>query len=214
MTLAVSAVKDTAVWHPFGVMPRRVLWVAAAAALAAVVVVGVLQALDNQAPSQPAQSKLTASEIEAKLGGAPPRLAALHRQANEILPGQRKALQARLRALRGHPVVVNIWAAWCGPCREELPILQRASVDYGRSVAFVGVDLKDSRESAQRLLAKIPVAYPSYDDPDGKIFTSYKIIGTPSTIYYDRAGRQTYIHQGPYQDRAQLDADVRRYALS
>jgi cytochrome c biogenesis protein CcmG, thiol:disulfide interchange protein DsbE len=214
MTLAVSAVKDTAVCHPFGVMPRRLLWVLAGAALAAVVVVGVLQALGDNGSGQPAQRRLTSGEIQAKLAGAPPRLAALHRQANEILPGQREALHARLRALRGHPVVVNIWAAWCGPCREELPILQRASVDWGKRVAFVGVDLKDERASAERLLAKFPLAYPSYDDPHAKIFNSYKILGTPSTVYYDGAGRQTYIHQGPYLDRAQFDADLRRYALS
>jgi cytochrome c biogenesis protein CcmG/thiol:disulfide interchange protein DsbE len=210
----VSAVKDTAVWHAYVAMGRRLLWIAAAVALVAVVVVGLLQSAETKAPKQRTESKLSASEVQAKLGGAPLPLAALHRQANELLPGQREALQARLRALRGHPVVVNIWAAWCGPCREELPILQRASLDYGKRVAFVGVDLKDSRDSARRLLAKIPVTYPSYEDPDAKIFNGYKLVGTPSTIYYDASGKQTYIHQGPYTDREGLDADLRRYALS
>jgi thiol-disulfide isomerase/thioredoxin len=119
-----------------------------------------------------------------------------------------------VRALRGHPLVINVWAAWCGPCRQELPIVQRASLDWGKRVAFVGVDLQDNRASARRLLANIPLTYPSYEDPDGKVARGYRLIGTPSTIYYDAAGKQTYIHQGQYYRRSDLDADIKRYAAS
>jgi cytochrome c biogenesis protein CcmG/thiol:disulfide interchange protein DsbE len=192
-------------------------WIVAAAVLAGIgviVAVGLSQAPETKAPSQPTVSKLDAGELQAKFAGAPPVLAALHRQANEILPGQRKALDARIRALRGHPVVVNVWAAWCGPCRVELPLVQRASVDWGSRVAFIGVDLRDNRGAARQLLRQIPLTYPSYDDPDAKIVNGYHLVGTPSTIYYDAAGKQTYIHQGPYSVRADLDADLRRYALS
>ena len=133
-------------------------------------------------------------------------------QANDLLPGARKSLQARVRALRGHPVVVNVWAAWCGPCRVELPVVQSASLDWGKRVAFLGVDLRDNRGSAKKLLSQIPLTYPSYEDPDGKVYNGYRLIGTPSTVYYDAAGKQTYIHTGPYQDRAQFDADIKRYA--
>jgi cytochrome c biogenesis protein CcmG/thiol:disulfide interchange protein DsbE len=195
-------------------MRRRLPWIVGAIALVAIVAIGLRQAPESKSPSQPTKSKITAQELRDKLGGAPPALAALHREANRFLPGGRKNLDARLHALRGHPVVVNVWGSWCGPCRVELPILQRASLDWGRSIAFLGVDSKDNRESAKQLLADIPVTYPSLDDSDAKIFTGYKLLAAPSTIYYDAAGKQTYIHQGQYLDRAELDADIRRYAMS
>ena len=68
--------------------------------------------------------------------------------------------------------------------------------------------------AAKKLLRQIPLTYPSYEDPDGKVYNGYRLIGTPSTIYYDAAGKQTYIHTGPYHDRAQFDADIKRYATS
>ena len=195
-------------------MRRRLPWILGAIALAAVVAYGLSKAPESKGPKQPAKSKISAQELHDKLAGAPPALAALHRQANRFLPGERAGLRTRLRELRGHPVVINVWGSWCGPCRVELPILQRASLDWGRRVAFLGVDSKDNRESAERLLADIPVTYPSFDDSDAKIFNGYKLFAAPSTIYYDAAGKQTYIHQGQYLDREQLDADIRRYALS
>jgi cytochrome c biogenesis protein CcmG, thiol:disulfide interchange protein DsbE len=194
-------------------MRRWLPWVAGAVVVAAIVAIGLSQAPESKSPSQPKKAKISAQELREKLGGAPPALATVHRQANELLPGGRKALLARVTKLRGHPVVVNVWAAWCGPCRVELPVFQRASLDWGKQVAFLGVDLRDNRDSARRLLVDIPVTYPSYEDPDGKVATGYRLIGTPSTIYYDAAGKQTYIHQGQYLDRAQLDADIKRHAL-
>jgi cytochrome c biogenesis protein CcmG, thiol:disulfide interchange protein DsbE len=195
-------------------MRRRLPWILGAIALAVIVTIGLRQAPESKSPSQPKVSKISAAELHAKLDGAPPQLAALHREANDLLPGQRKGLQARLRAVRGHPAVVNVWGAWCDPCRAELPVLQRASLDWGKRVAFLGVDLRDNRGAARKLLGQIPLTYPSYEDPDGKIANSYRLVGTPATIYYNAAGKQTYLHQGPYLDRADLDADIKRYATS
>jgi cytochrome c biogenesis protein CcmG/thiol:disulfide interchange protein DsbE len=194
-------------------MRRRLPWILGAIALAAVVAYGLSRAPESKGPTQPTKSTISAQELRDKLSGAPPALAALHREANRFLPGERRGLRARLRALRGHPVVVNVWGSWCGPCRVELPILQRASLDWGRRVAFLGVDAKDNRESAKRLLADIPVTYPSFDDSDAEIFNGYHLFAAPSTIYYNAQGKQTYLHQGQYLDRQQLDADIKRYAL-
>jgi cytochrome c biogenesis protein CcmG/thiol:disulfide interchange protein DsbE len=211
--------KDTAptrgaapVWHSVPVSARALAFAAGAIALVAVLAIGVRQASDGTTAPPKAQT-LSRQEMAERLAGAPPALAALHRQANEILPGARTALAERLAELRGHPAVVNIWAAWCGPCREELPVLQRLALDMGTQVAFLGVDLKDDRESAARLLRRFPLPYPSYEDPDGRIYNAERLQGVPSTLFYDRRGRRTFVHQGPYFEAADLEADIRRYAL-
>jgi len=185
-------------------------WLLALAALAVIVVVGLEQARHTTGPP-PRATTLDAAEIRAKLAGAPPGLAALHRQANALLPAE--GFEAGLRALRGHPIVVNVWAAWCGPCRQELPVFQRASLDWGTRVGFLGIDLRDSRASAARLLREIPLTYPSFEDPHGTIAARYRLVGTPDTIFYDASGARAHIHQGPYLNRRELDAAITLYAL-
>jgi len=192
---------------------RRILLALSAISLAVIVVVGYLQSQEGRGSSPPKPRNPSAAEVRSALADSPPQLAALHRQANQLIPGAQKALDARVRALRGHPIVVNVWAAWCGPCREELPVFQRAALSHGRQVAFLGVDVKDSRDSARALLRSVPLTYPSYEDPDGHAYGHYHIIGTPSTVFYDAGGRQTYVHQGPYYQPAELTRDIRRYAL-
>jgi cytochrome c biogenesis protein CcmG, thiol:disulfide interchange protein DsbE len=190
----------------------RVALAVSAIALIAVLVIGLKTASkDSSAP--PAATTLSPEEISQRLSGSPAPLAALHSQANQILPGARKALNKRLAALKGHPAVVNIWAAWCGPCRAEMPVMQRVSLDMGRQVAFVGVDLKDNKEAATSFLEKTPVTYPSYDDPSGQVYNAERLVGVPSTLFYDKAGKQTFVHQGPYFERADLVNDIRQYAL-
>ena len=141
-------------WHSSPVSAGKVAIGVGALALIVVVVLGVSQAAKHTA-TPPKPTALTPAEIQQRLDGAPPALASLHRQANEILPGARKGLRTRLAALKGHPAVVNIWAAWCGPCRAEMPVMQRVSLDMGKQVAFVGVDLKDNREAATTFLSTV-----------------------------------------------------------
>jgi len=187
--------------------------VAAVVVLAAVVVVGLKQASTNDAGQSTETAAPTLSQAQSRLSGSPPALAALHAQAAQLLPGGPAALDKRLQALRGYPVVLNIWASWCGPCRQEMPVLQEVSVDRGRKVAFLGVDLKDNIPAAKRLLAQFPVSYPSYGDPDGTVFSDNHLAGVPSTIFYSRSGKRQLVHSGPYLSAADLNSDINRYAL-
>lgn len=149
------------------------------------------------------------------LAGSPAPLAGLHKQANDLLPGGTAAYEKRIAALHGYPVVVNVWASWCGPCREEFPALQKLSTRYGKKVAFLGVNYQDSNDAAETFLGEDPVPYPSYIDPDKKIAESVGIhISVPDTAFYDGGGKLLYLHQGQYRDESELAADIRRYALS
>lgn len=148
------------------------------------------------------------------LAGSPAPLAALHAQANELLPGGTDAYEKRIAALQGYPVVVNIWASWCGPCRFEFPTLQKLAARYGKRVAFLGVNSQDSDDAAATFLAEAPVPYPSYTDPGtGLIESLGGRGGLPDTAFYDRNGKLLFLRQGAYADASALEADVRRYAL-
>lgn len=148
------------------------------------------------------------------LAGSPAPLAALHRQENRLLAGGAGAYEKRLASLQGYPVVVNVWASWCGPCRFEFPVLQRVAARYGRRVAFLGVDSQDAEDAARTFLREDPVPYPSYVDPKRAIAESVGAkLGFPDTAFYDRSGRLVYLKQGPYSAAAALRADIERYAL-
>lgn len=147
------------------------------------------------------------------LAGSPPVLAALHKQANDLLEGGNDAYEERIADLRGYPVVVNLWASWCVPCRQEFPVLQKLSARYGKKVAFLGVNSEDSDDAATTFLREEPVPYPSYTDPDKEIFNSVGDFGFPNTAFYDRSGELVYLKPGPYREDSELEADVRRYAL-
>jgi cytochrome c biogenesis protein CcmG, thiol:disulfide interchange protein DsbE len=151
-------------------------------------------------------------DYHAALHGAPRPLAALYRDGDALLDGGAAAYRERLRALRGHPIVVNDWASWCGPCREELPLLGRAAARFGRRVAFLGVDAQDNRAAARTFLRERPVPYPSFFDPDGSISASQGAIsGYPRTAFYDASGRLVHLKQGPYTSMTEITADVHRY---
>jgi thiol-disulfide isomerase/thioredoxin len=148
------------------------------------------------------------------LAGSPAPLAALHEQANRLLPGGADAYEKRIAALRGYPAVVNVWASWCGPCRFEFPHFQQAAAHYGKRVAFLGVDSQDSDDAASTFLEEAPVPYPSYTDPGKEIADSVGAdLGLPDTAFYDRRGKLAYLKQGPYGNPAELRSDIERYAL-
>src|SRR4029079_5395393 len=112
-----------------------------------------------------------------------------------------------------YPVVVNVWASWCVPCRQEFPVLQQLFARYGKRVAFLGVHSDDSADAAATFLRENPVPYPSYTDPDKQLAETVGVrLGFPDTAFYDENGKLVYLKQGPYSEDSELEADVRRYA--
>jgi len=192
--------------------PSRLLAILAGLAVAALVVVGLTQLPGSrQSASLPS---LGAARQRALLAGSPAVLAALHEQGGSLLSGGERSLRARLAALAGYPVVINKWASWCVPCRAEFGAFQRVAAEYGKSVAFLGLDSGDSsRADALSFLRAHPVSYPSWFDPSGALglrLTDSSF--TPVTVFIPVHG-QPYIHQGQYPSVAKLVGDVKRYAL-
>jgi cytochrome oxidase Cu insertion factor (SCO1/SenC/PrrC family)/thiol-disulfide isomerase/thioredoxin len=162
-------------------------------------------AIPDRAPS-PAQ-------VRAELAGSPAPLAALHAQAGRLLGGAKPAVQARLAALRGRPVVVNEWASWCPPCRQEFPLFAAAAARFGARVAFVGLNVNDGADSARRFLAQHPVSYPSYSDDGEAARWLARFAGLPTTVFLNATGKVTSVHIGQYVDAATLARDIERHAL-
>lgn len=153
------------------------------------------------------------SEQLDQLEGAPPKLGALHKQANELLEGNEGAFKAKLEELRGYPIVVNKWASWCAPCRQEFPLFARVAAKTGKEVVFLGVDSNDNDGEAADFLEKFPVSYPTFKDPTLKVAAVFKAtVAWPSTAFYDERGELAYLHQGPYREDQDLIDDIERYA--
>jgi cytochrome c biogenesis protein CcmG/thiol:disulfide interchange protein DsbE len=187
---------------------RKALAAICALAVVAAIVVGVLQTGGDHA-AEP----LSLAEVSKPVAGTPPELAALRTRVNDLRPGGTKAFDAQLRALRGHPVVVNMWASWCAPCQFELPFLQREAVQRAARVAFLGINVADERGAARQMAARYPMPYPSFEDPRSNLSARYRSRGLPTTAFYDARGKLVIVHQGVFPSRAELAAAIDRYAV-
>ncbi|HEX2233748.1 MAG TPA: TlpA disulfide reductase family protein [Thermoleophilaceae bacterium] len=130
-----------------------------------------------------------------------------------LLEGGVPAFKAKLKELRGRPVVVNKWASWCGPCRAEFPHLRRQAKKRRGQVAFLGVNSFDNEGNAREFLQENPVPFRSFKDPDSKIAAEIEAgQAFPATAFFDRRGRLEYVKQGYYSTERQLAEDIERYA--
>ena len=91
--------------------------------------------------------------------------------------------------LGSRPVLVNLWATWCAPCREEMPLLQQAYERYGDQIGFLGVDTQDTRSAAVSFLADFGITYAHVVDADKQLLTELGAPGLPVTLAVDAGGR-------------------------
>jgi cytochrome c biogenesis protein CcmG, thiol:disulfide interchange protein DsbE len=113
-----------------------------------------------------------------------------------------------LASLRGKPALVNFWASWCHPCRDEAPELERFDRSLHGAANLVGVDYTDRSDAAREFVQRYGWTFPVLSDPDGIYGARYKFSGLPTTFVLDSRGRIVETLRGP-----QSAADLRR-ALS
>lgn len=182
--------------------------------IAAFLLAGLLLTACGTTGEEEASSQTPVSRAVLEKPLSDPALRAVEAEANRILDGGPEAFERRLSALRGHPVVVNQWASWCGPCRFEFPFFQGLAIKYRGRVAFLGVNTEDDRDAAQTFLEEYWVPYPHYFDPDTEIARLFKgARAWPTTAFYDAAGDLVYTKLGGYASKQDLDGEIRRYAL-
>ncbi len=118
----------------------------------------------------------------------------------------------RLSGLAGQPTVINLWASWCTPCREELPLLARADREYGDRIQVIGIDVADAApEAALRLADRSGVTYPQLVDRAGRTRAALRFSGLPLTVLVDARGRMVFTEREPFRSYADVTAAIRRH---
>jgi thiol-disulfide isomerase/thioredoxin len=115
----------------------------------------------------------------------------------------------RLAALRG-PAVINLWASWCAPCREELPVIQELADATAGRLQVVGVDTGDGRDAAASFAADTGVSFPTLFDPGRKLLTAVGKLGLPVTVFVSATG-ESFVYDGRALDKPVLGGLVRAH---
>ncbi|NOY61728.1 MAG: TlpA family protein disulfide reductase [Gammaproteobacteria bacterium] len=102
----------------------------------------------------------------------------------------------KLSEFRGEVVMLNFWASWCGPCRQEMPLLEALYKRYQpMGFTLLGVNVEENPEAALAMLEDIPVSFPILFDNENRVSELYDLITMPTTVLIDRDGNKRYLHR-------------------
>ena len=193
MTEATDAIEPA--WRRHPLVRFGLPFVAIAAIAGAILLLsGWPGGADTRGSAELEQARLGALAPDAPKKGQPAPDFALRSLDGQVI---------RLSELRGHTVLVNFWATWCGPCRAEMPDLQAV---YERekddlvvlSVNVEGISLDEARDLARDFRDELGLTFPIVlDNPDGAVFHQYKLKGLPNSFFIDRDGILRDFHFGP-----------------
>lgn len=147
--------------------------------LLAVPVLLILAACEVEVPEQPAE-----------VGQPAPDYAAVSLAGDSV----------SLATLQGEVVLLNVWATWCHPCREEIPVLQALHEQHaedGLAVVGVSVDTRGEQANVRSFAEDFQMTYPIWLDPGDRVSSIFRLVGVPSTFLIDREGTIVWKHLGP-----------------
>ena len=103
----------------------------------------------------------------------------------------------KLSELRGNVVLLNFWASWCGPCRQEMPLLEKMHNKYkGLGFTVMGVNVEEDSSKAKAMAKKDKLSFPVLFDTQSQVSKAYQVSAMPSTVIIDRDGKVRYLHKG------------------
>ena len=123
--------------------------------------------------------------------------------------GSRGGQDVSLAQYKGNVVMINFWASWCGPCRQEMPLLESIYKKYNKmGFTMLGVNVEPDSNAANEWLKATPVSLPILYDRDSKVSKLYDVAGMPSTVIIDRSGKLRMLHRGykPGDENEYLDS--------
>ena len=120
--------------------------------------------------------------------------------------------QITLSELRGQPVILNFWATWCAPCRQETPHFQAFHERHGADMVLLGINQRESAADVTNFVDEYAMSYPVLLDSDGSVYDAYQVFGLPTTWFVDSDGVLTAVAPGGVTEaflEEQLEAMVK-----
>lgn len=169
-----------------------------------------------RAPVAPSTAELAAARVAAGIADCPASDAAAAPVSGGLPATTLRCLGSdatvNLAGLRGRPMVVNVWAQWCDPCRQEAPHLRDVSAKLGDRVLVLGVDYDDPRPDwALEFAGLAGWRYPHVSDPTRSLAAPLRVQGIPTTLFVDAQGRIVARQAGPFASASDLEGMVERY---